>query len=206
MLSADDFHPCPSCPADFTTAAALAEHRIGCQPPAPKAKKPRERTGDKLEALAKQSAKAQGLPLKQTSARSVVVGRKDGRPISAVVSAGELDFTGHLDGRYFTFDAKSTHRMHFGLPLIKSHQATICRNRHTEGAIAFFLVELSRFPGGPRYFAVPWPALAPYRQGSAWTKPSLSLKELEAGAIEVRRRGKHLDLAAAIWKLKEQKP
>lgn len=199
-----DFFPCPSCPADFTMPAALDEHRLTCRPreaAPPRAK--RESTGDKLEALAKRSAKAQGLTLNQTSARAVVTGRQNGRPVSRVVAAGELDFTGHLDGRYFTFDAKSTKRLNFGLPLIKPHQATICKNRQSEGAIAFFLVELSTFPGGPRYFAVPWPALAPYWAGQQWTAPSLSLKQLEQSAVEVRQRGKLLDLAGAIWKLQE---
>lgn len=199
-----DFHPCPSCPQDFTSAAELAIHSDTCWPVERPAPRKREDTGGNLEDLVKKSAKAQDLALKQTSARTVVTGRKNGRAVGRVVSSGELDFTGHIQGQYFTFDAKSTKRVPFKLSLIKPHQATICRNRHAEGALAFFLIELSALPGGARVLLVPWPVFAPYWQGSAWTAPSVSLAEMEKGAIEVRRRGKLLDLAGAIWQLKEQ--
>jgi penicillin-binding protein-related factor A (putative recombinase) len=199
---ADDFHPCPSCPEDFTSADALAAHQQTCRPHVPRPKPKPERTGDKLEALVKKSAKAQELPIKQTSARAVVTGRNAaGRATGTIVSAGELDFTGHVDGQYFTFDAKSTKRTPFRLSLIKPHQATICRNRHSEGAIACFLIELTDLPGGVRYFLVPWPVFEPYWKGSAWTAPSITVTDMVKGSVEVRRRGKLLDLAGALWEL-----
>lgn len=194
-----DFHPCPSCPADFTMPAALAEHQLTCRPrPAVPARKKAERTGDKFEALVKRSAKAQGLTLSKSQVPRGKLGQYRGK--------GDLDFYGHLDGQYFTFDAKSTRKLPFRLDLIKPHQAKKAKNRHTEGAIAGFVVELAGLADGPRYLFAPWPVFARFWQGDQWIAPSISLAELVRGSVEIRRRGlkdAYLDLAGAIWQLQE---
>lgn len=165
-------------------------------------------TGKALEALVRHSADRQaklGINLKQTSPRFVGGIGPDGQAQGRVVGKGTLDFVGDLLGRSVQFDAKSTKaRSSFKLSLIKRHQATIVRNAHERGAIAFFLIEFSTLEGGPRYYALTWPVLQPF-----WDKAdfggvqSIPREIIQRGCVEIPRKGKTLDLVGAIRRLQE---
>jgi recombination protein U len=156
-------------------------------------------TGDSLEKLVRDSVKAQDLAIKQTAPRWR--GRvKQGGLIKRgrVVSSGELDFTGHVAGRFVTFDAKSTQQPSLPLKNIKRNQATICRHRHEEGALAFFLVEFAGQPE-PAYFAVTWPVLKPYWDRFGHGGPSsIPMDVIRSTCSRIDRKGKTLNLDGAL--------
>lgn len=163
-------------------------------------------TGTKLEALVRSSVKAQGLSISQTAApfRGKVGPR--GKAKGRIVAKGELDFTGHVRGRYVAFDAKSTMvKTRFDLALLKRHQVRRVKNAHLDGAIAFFLIEFSTLEGGPRYYALTWPVLEPAweaKLSAEYVGPdapqSIPLATIARECLEVKRVHTRLDLADAI--------
>lgn len=167
--------------------------------------------GASLEAMIRRSAEIQGLRgLKQTGPRYVGATGRGGRAKGGrVVGKGELDFAGNVGPLAVTFDAKScANGTSFPLANIKRHQATICKRRHEEGAIAFFLVEFSALDA-PEYFALTWPVLEPYWKRYDAIKPgadyvaSIPLTEFRGQCIRVERAGSVLDLLAAVKQLTE---
>jgi recombination protein U len=162
-------------------------------------------SGRDLEKLIVASVKAQGLAIDQTSPRSVATGKRDssGRMITVTIECGQLDFVGNVRGRYVTFDAKSC-KVQSSFPLrdIRKHQAVICRNRHLEGACAFFLIELTQ-PAPSVCYAMPWPVLEPFwREYMAFGQPaSIPRAAIERYCLPVPRVGKHLDLVGILDRL-----
>lgn len=168
--------------------------------------------GSALEALVRRSAKRQevsGLHLTQSGPRFIpgrAIGPR-GEVAGRVIGAGALDFSGDLNGRAVTFDAKSTEsRTRFDLRLIKSHQATIVQRAHARGVVAFFLIEMDS-KGTPKYFALTWPDLAEpwqrFQQQAAGyvaadkAASSIPVAQLERGVEVIMVRG-NLDLVRAI--------
>lgn len=188
-------YPCLNgCGATFARVVERGEHSLDCRhlgEPERKPKRPKP-PWKKFEELVKASAKAQraaGLDLKKTSPSVNAFGHVQG--------GGQLDFEGDLRGRAVKFDAKSCAGSCFPVGNIQEHQRKRVRDAHGRGAIAFFLVEMRDAPGGPRYFALTWPALQPYLLEDAPRK-SVTIAGFGARCVEVRRVGGELDLVAAI--------
>jgi recombination protein U len=167
-------------------------------------------TGAALEALIRKRLKEykdEGLALEQNSPRFAGTVGPRGQAKGRLVSKGGLDFSGHFWGRAVTFDAKSTGGKSFPLNErnVKPHQVRRLREAHEMGAIAFFLVEFSELPEGPRYFVLDWPVLAPYWEaidraryvgGKAPASIPLDVFKQSCSAV-VRDKG-GLDLVAVI--------
>jgi penicillin-binding protein-related factor A (putative recombinase) len=141
-----------------------------------------------------------GLSLSQTSPRFVGRVGPDGRAQGRIVGTGQLDFVGDLRGRLVTFDAKSSrHTTRLDLRLIRRHQAVILKRAHQRGAVAFLLVELGAGTPAPVYFALPWPALAPWwgaaDYGGAQSMPRAAI---EAEGLPIQRTGKTLLLLPVV--------
>lgn len=189
-------YPCLNgCGATFARVVERGEHSLGCyhlgEPPRERKKRPKP-AWKKFEDLVKASAKTQraaGLDLKKTAPNVNAFGYVQG--------GGQLDFEGDLRGRAVKFDAKSCAGTSFPVANIQEHQRERVRKAHERGAIAFFLVEMRDTPGGPRYFALSWPAMQPYLAPDAPRK-SVTLAGFEARCVEVRRVGAELDLVEAI--------
>jgi recombination protein U len=131
------------------------------------------------------------------------------------ISHGQLDFYGDLDGRFVTFDTKSCQlKTRVPLDSLHEHQVAIVRGAHRRKAIAFFLVEMVRADGGPRYFALTWDVLGPYwrcnelaplrdRKGKPETA-SIPFDVLASSCLEIRERGFFLDMLDAVKRLNER--
>lgn len=189
-------YPCLNgCGATFDRVVARGEHSLSCfhlGEPSRERKKRARPAWRKFEDLVKASAKAQralGLDLKKTAPHVNAFGHVQG--------GGQLDFEGDLRGRAVKFDAKSCAGTCFPVANIQEHQRERVRKAHERGAIAFFLVEMREAPGGPRYFALTWPAMQPYLEPDAPRK-SVTLAGFAARCVEVRRVGGELDLVAAV--------
>jgi recombination protein U len=149
--------------------------------------------------MIRRSINRQHLAIKQTSPRFVGKVGGDGSARGRLVGQGELDFVGHYSGRYVTFDAKATLLKRLPLNSLRRHQVTIVRNRTTEGAVAFFLVEIRDDNGDPQYLCLTWPVLEPYwNAADMGGAQSIPLSDLQAKCLEVKRKGPCIDLAAAI--------
>lgn len=163
-------------------------------------------TGKALETLVRKSADAQrpqGLNLAHTSPRFVGRVGPNGEAQGRVVSKGTLDFLGDYRGRLVTFDAKSTKTKSFPLRLIKRHQATIVRNAHQRGAIAFFLVE---FTDTGAYYAMPWPVLAPWwgEFDMMGDPASIPRQVIESECLAIAKERGRLDLVGVIERLTKE--
>lgn len=161
--------------------------------------------GKSLETLVERSARAQGLHIEKNSPRSVATGKRDlqGRMLNITIASGKLDFHGHWRTKYFTFDAKSCAAgTRFPLADIAKHQEVICRHRHAEGVVAFFLVEFTQ-PGQPQYFALTHPILKPYWDARmAWGEPaSIPRAAIERYCPRVALTPRGLDLVGIIEQL-----
>lgn len=162
--------------------------------------------GKALEALIQRSAERQqcaGLHLAKTGVGFAYQGRSaDGRMVGIATNKGQLDFVGHYRGRLVTFDAKSCDKPRLPLEMLKRHQVTIVKNRHTEGCVAFFLVEFTQ-GDVPEYYALTWPVLQPWwnQYSTNGTPASIPWVWFEQTAARIRRSPTGLDLVDVVDRL-----
>lgn len=194
-MSVRTYH-CGRCLEQFADPNAAGEHalrgtcRIVTPPPTPKRADP----GGDLQRLVEVSAKAfkpEGLKLKHH--------RPHNPRGTKVYLPAPVDFTGDCRGRAVAFDAKSTAGSFLPISDLtkRQHQIDEIREAHGRGAVAFYLVELRGAPGGPRYFALTWPVLAPYVARAAG-RQSIPLEVFTASCPEVVKAGRLLDLVKVI--------